>query len=419
MKKITDTLIYISVMMLLISSLSFFIFLKSFNNLDVEGDGFIYLTFSKFGILLGRPIRSPLIRLFLIPDIHLARIEMIIFHALISVLLFLIIKKITNNNTIGFFGGILYGACWWYVDFTRYTLMELPTLFLAILAIYILTNQNRLKYFISGILFGLAFIIKPTYGLFFIAASIVLFFKKNRSIILFLVSFLLIAVFLELLLDYIILKPKIKYLTIVYTPWELFKFNFLSRTKFGGFHNFISLNYIYDRILLTKINPLIEPIFRWILFPTLPFFIIGFCSLLKKLDSNKTKIFLIGIALLYLVFNSFLLFSLQIPDFRPDLVKIPKTHEIASNYPQAVSYYSGEGSLDIFLRERRSQDDINTLFDIIGRYKYFVLFDHKSTNKNYFEVLKTHADSNLELIDKYENGLSIYVYRNPRVILST
>lgn len=412
-----ETLVYIYILSFIVISLSVFIFLKSFNNLDVEGDGFIYLIFSKYNII-GRPIRSPIIKFFLIPDIHLARIEMAVFHILNSILIFLIIKKITNKNILGFFGGTLYGTCWWYVDYTRYVLMELPALFFTLLAIYFLTNQNKLKYFISGSLLGLAFIVKPNFGIFFIIVSILFFLKKDKSISLFLISFLLISVFLELLLDYIILKPKIKYLIIVYTPWELLKFNFFSQVKVGGFYNSLSLNFLFKRILSAEINPLIEPLFRWVLFPIIPFFIIGLSFLLKNLYSIKTKFLLTCIVLLYFIINSFLLFTLKIPEFRPDLVQIPKTREIASNYPQAVSYYSGEGSLDIFLREKYHEADINRTFNIINNYKYLVLFDHPSTSKSLFQEIKNYADKKLQLLSNYENGWSVYVYKNTDVKIS-
>jgi len=88
-------------LLLSVGSMLLMNFFKSYNNLDVEGDGFIYLTLSKYCLLMGESkLRTPLIAFFLIPDIHLARVEMMLFHLGISVLIYELCMRYAENRRV-------------------------------------------------------------------------------------------------------------------------------------------------------------------------------------------------------------------------------------------------------------------------------------------------------------------------------
>jgi len=384
-------------------------FFNTFNNLDVEGDGFTYLNMVKHHIP-PIPHRSPFILFFLLPNILEARLEMIIFHLCLTVLIFLITHKISKEISIAFLASILYGVNWWFVQFTTYALTELPALFLVFLSFYIIMISPRKKnqnyYILSGLLLGLASIIRYQYIIFGVFTSLYLIYRK-KPIIKFLIPLLVMVGPVELLLDYFF------YNDLIYAPWEFFYYVFLSETKLGGFYREIDLKHLTD-VLLNK-NPLIEPLYRWTLLPILPFFMIGVAILFKKITKrvsfNYRLFLIIFITIIYLVFNAKTLISIEYPTFRPDKVFIPKTWETSSNYRQAVMYYSGKDCFDLLSREISQEQKIEDVISRINNRNYLILFKYPPTTAEFFyNEIKDYADNNLELIDKFEDGWPIHVY---------
>ncbi len=377
--------------LILVASAALINFSKSFNNWDVEGDGFIYLTMSKHHVLVGETkLRSPLVVLFLFPDVHLARLEMIAFHLGITALIYALCRRNGISWVASMVPATIYGINWWFVQFTTYVLMELPAIFSFLLSLYLLPSNP----FAAGLLQGLVFVLKPHYLIFILA---LIPFTRNRKRLL--MGFVLLVGFVELLADAVFYSQENR---IVYSPWEFIKYNlFQGRDPIQReYSSKISVEFLVGRVI-SRENPLREPIFRWTLAPLLPLLIL--LMGMKFGEKLKTKSMLLGV-LIYLVGNLLMLASLEYENFRPDLVKIPRTWDIASNYASMVSFFTSEGC-DDFDVEQTTADAINK----VKEHKYLVLVKHPNFMRFYEEV-KRYADENMVLIDRIEEGIEIRIY---------
>ena len=367
-------------------------FFKSYNNLDVEGDGFIYLTLSKYCLLMGESkLRTPLIAFFLIPDIHLARVEMMLFHLGISVLIYELCMRYAENRRVSLLAALLYGFNWWFVQFTTYVLMELPAIFAFLLSLYLLPKRSV----VAGFLQGFMFLLKPHYSLFVLASLLMLRDWKARSK--FLSSFLFVAVFLEVLLDFIFYAPHTS--RFVYSPWEFFHYNIIVGDDpiLIGYKRGLSFDFILSRIISG--NPLIEPLLRWILSPLIPVAILMLSIRFRRELTSKP---ILAVAFFYIIFNVAMLASFSYEEFRPDKVAIPQTWNITSNYASMVSFFTGEGCYSF-------EDTLNATLARLNKCKYLVPIKHPSRLAFYNEV-KRYAEENFILIDSYREGIEIEVY---------
>ena len=384
----------IAILLLFVGCMLLINFFKSYNNLDVEGDGFIYLTFSKYYLLMGQSkLRTPLIAIFLIPDVHWARVEMMFFHLGISILIYALCMRYTESRRASLIAALLYGCNWWFVQFTTYTLMELPSVFALLFSLYLLPKKN----IAAGVLQGFMFLLKPHYFFFILASLLMIKDRKARSK--FILSFLIIAVFLEVLLDFVFYTPHTS--RFVYSPWEFFHYNIIVGEDpiLLSYKRNLSFSFIISRIM--NGNPLTESILRWFLSPLVPLASLILSIKLKRLFTSK---FMLAITFLYIIFNLAVLVSYSYEEFRPDKVVIPKTWNITSNYASMVSFYTGEGCCSF-------SDTLDATLSTLNRCKYLVLVKHPNRLAFYNEV-KKYAEENFILIDSYREGIEIEVYEN-------
>jgi len=181
--------------------LSIYNFYLSMNNLDVSWDGFVYLSMAKYKTnprFQFDPIRSSFIAYILGPSIYGVRIEMIFLFVCSTVLVFLISEQIYKDIKKSFLSTLFFGTYWYLIHFEIYALIEIPSLFFFLIAIYfatLISKNLKLPYgYISGVFAGLSFSIRflmiPLIG-----ALIYYVWKKGKSQSTkkFLVSFLFIV----------------------------------------------------------------------------------------------------------------------------------------------------------------------------------------------------------------------------------
>jgi len=270
--------------------------------------------------------------------------------------------------------------------------MELPAIFALLLSIRLLPKRNVA----AGVLQGFMFLLKPYYFFFILAALLMMKSWKDKSK--FLASFLLVAVFIEVLLDFAFYFPHTS--RFVYSPWEFFHYNIIKGDDpiLVSYKRNLSLNFIFSRIISG--NPLIESLLRWVLSPLIPTAILVSSIRFKRMFASK---FTFAILFFYIISNIIVLSSFGYEEFRPDKVTIPKTWNIASNYASMVSFYTGEGCHSF-------KDTLKDTLATLERVQYLVLVKHPNRLSFYGEV-KRYAEENFTLVDSYGEGIEIEVYR--------
>ncbi len=212
--------------LLLVGIAAFGNFIKSIPFQVVDFDSFQYLTLSR-SLLSGTeiyiaPIRSPILSLVIPSSLLAARFLMVLFHIGTALLLYALSFRLFRNRLLALFTALSYGLSWWMLIFQTSPLSDLPGIFLFLLGFFFWLNGDKRSVFASGILFGIAFLLR--FDLVFLVFPLALFTKREYLVRL-LVPFLIIAFPLELLLD------TLAYGRVVYAPFEFFSVNVL---QFGG-----------------------------------------------------------------------------------------------------------------------------------------------------------------------------------------
>lgn len=195
-------------------------FVKSLPFQLVEFDAFQYLAFSK-AIWSGReiwmpPIRSPVVALVIIPHLLAARLTMVVCHIGVSALLYVLGRRLFETRASALFASLAYGVSWWMLVFQTSPLSDLPGLALFLLGLVLWLKADQRSALWSGLLFGVAFLVRFDLIL-FIVPLIVLTPRGLKRYLL--IPFLCIAGPLEFVLDVLVYKR------IVYVPWEFVQTN--------------------------------------------------------------------------------------------------------------------------------------------------------------------------------------------------
>jgi len=367
---------FLIIIITIVSVLSLINFYKSLNFLYPDWDGFWYLSYSK-NILLGKgdflyEIRSPLTAIIL-PDLLLARIEMIFFHVGITILIYLIILKLTENKLAAAFSSLVYGINWWILPFLITTLTDLPAMFFFLLAFYLWLNGNKRDLILSGFLLGIAFLIRYD-TILLILPVILLSVYQKRKIKYLILPFLIVSIFLELLLSSIIygkiyhtayatlqfyqygLKSglseafviaresniTVKFLEVFYLPFLLsLSVLFYWKEKRNVF--LLSIFIPFAALM----NFLLVPDNRIFFVKALPFLALLSHNLIYFIKEKINKqILLIIIFFVVILSNFIILFQITYPEWH--LERTPCLEgSICANIPGAINYFCEKNAIDI------------------------------------------------------------------------
>lgn len=339
---------------------------------------------------------------------EIARIFMVIFHLGISIFIFKLIYKLTKNTSISLFGGIIYGINPYMLDFTRFTLSDLPAVFFFILSLYFFFDEDRKSKVISGTFSGLSFIFRPDMGI-LIAIIFFLNVRNEMNWKYFLPTFLFLAIFLNFISAFLVFKKPL------FPPLEFIKVNFIEEKMAFQTQTTNYKNYFWFINRFFEYNKTVIPFFLLSLF-SIPmknkyylqflilFILFSFISIfLPKIDvrifiKKITPVFSILVAqgLIFLRKNSFLLFVFigliclstiniltsnlwfKYPVWRPEEVNYKKDGIICSNQPFIYIYINKVPAHLLSYFESRSRGKkLNLLEKEIERCNYTYLFTHR------------------------------------------
>lgn len=241
-----NLLITVLALVAIVSSINF---LRTLKDDDVDWDGFYYLIHSK-SVLLGTayfidPARSPIVTLVIPPHIGVARITMIVFHLLTTLVIYLTTLKLTKNKISSALASLFYGVNWWMIDFLRFTLADLPAIFFFLLGFYFSLEDDKKSFMISGLFSGIAFIIRFDIALLIIPVLWMLRKKKNFKY--FIIALIFVAIPVEILsnialyylYDHVPIFNKIPWVPssinralTFYTPYRFFSENLVYYNNF-------------------------------------------------------------------------------------------------------------------------------------------------------------------------------------------
>lgn len=375
-------------------------------------DGFQYLSFSK-SVLSGthfyeNTIRSPILAFIILPDLVLARVEMIIFHLIAVTLVYLITYELTKNENASLFSSLLYGVNWWMTTFLVTTLSDLPAMVFFMFSLLLWIRGGKYNTILSGTFAGLAFITRFDTAV--ILLPIVLFALNKKFKYDFLTPLFLIAVPFELLTSWLTFGK------LVYPPLEFFNVNFVyglapalakgHETVFFVSKKIFELSplLVFASIVsLLKIkNPNYFRIFSISAFAFLVFsftptpdnriFMVKLIPLMSILSAytfllihDKLKkpfnyYLIAAVSLIYIIYNLILIFSVQYPVWK--LSETPCLNGImCTNAPPIVNYYCEKNAIDIHqsgskhINTNPELDKNSTVFFNLKRCDYLIYYN--------------------------------------------
>ncbi len=220
-----NDVILLAFLVFCISAFIFIAYEKYKDNKYVTWDGYVYLVYSKSVLtqnaLFLDSIRSPLLSLVIPPNLEVARIMNCIYLLLCSVIVFLLVKKLTGDPLLGFLGGVLTGINPYLLFFTSYTLSDLPAVLFFLAGLLFYFDKRKAMKIVAGILFGFSFVFRPDMAIPML--PFFLFKIKDRSFLKFcVVPFFSIAFALNFLVSSLVFsKP-------IYPPLQFVLVNFVT-----------------------------------------------------------------------------------------------------------------------------------------------------------------------------------------------
>lgn len=171
----------------------------------LQGD-IIYKDFAEYIAPIPFYILAGLFKIFGV-KLFVARILTIICITIISIFIYLVLKKITQNFLISIAGLISYiipGYSFWYITSHHWILLAIELIVIYCLLLF-LDKRNYIYIFISGLLVGLSpFIIQHKGGLFSISVTlwifvIYLFYMRDKyNVVIYLISAFVIPLYLTI-----------------------------------------------------------------------------------------------------------------------------------------------------------------------------------------------------------------------------
>ena len=413
---------FLIVLIVTVLCLSLFVYLKAINYWNISFDGYLHLNFLKNHYPL--TTRSPILAYILIPEVLSSRFEMILFHLGIAVILYFIIKELTKDEFISFFSSLIYGACWWFLEFTILVLPDLPALFFLLIALLLVVKERDRKgrggrndhhLVLSSVFLGIATLLRPYYILIFILVSFY-FLRDDKRIWKFLATYFIIVVVLELILDFSFLGK------FYYSIWELFKVNFIH----GEFrmYNIQYLNLDFLRDVLMGSNPITTHLPRYILVTLIPLSIIFFSIKAEKSKNLNFYRIMSIFLIIYVGINLIKLSSLDYPRFRPDILEYPERGNITTNNIHLSLYFTGNIGNFIFLENDTFDLTLYTAIKNANKNEYVLFFPTLWSDyimfpptgrldKNVENEIISYFNKNFILLGNSGGDLPVYIYKNP------
>jgi hypothetical protein len=238
--------------------------------------------------------RSPIVAIFLIPNVIVARIEIIILYIASCYLFYLFLKeKLKIKEALRSL--IFFSLCWWNILFTSEIATEYFSLFFLLLG-FLINN-----YLVRSLSLSLSFLFRPDF-IIFILPFFVFLEKDKRSILLFLIYPLFIDVLLFLIF----------YKTFNVSFINFFAENFINKTPWkispGDFYwvRFLQVLPYYLFLLIGAFYlKMRKNEKRFVLFSLILVFLLGF------LPFTNDRIFFIKILLLVSISGTFLVKELK------------------------------------------------------------------------------------------------------------
>ncbi|RLG58281.1 hypothetical protein DRN86_05780 [Candidatus Geothermarchaeota archaeon] len=196
----------------------------------IEGDGYCYLNLAlSFYSWLKTGtghwfdiVRSPLLGIFIPPDLELARFAMNFYLLLTVAILYAISYKLTRNALASSLAVMSYGTIVYLLDFTRKVMSDLPAVMLFLLAFYFYLSRSQRGSLLFASFGALAFTLRPDTAILLLPLFL-LSFKRNRKMFFHSFSvFVLIALVGEFALEVVYFgQPN-------YSPFNFFFTNLLT-----------------------------------------------------------------------------------------------------------------------------------------------------------------------------------------------
>ncbi|MCW4000031.1 MAG: glycosyltransferase family 39 protein [Candidatus Bathyarchaeota archaeon] len=249
--------------LLIVGSFSAFVYSQYASNYYADIDGFCYLNTvgSIWSHISGGlkywidPLRSPLLILFIPPEIEVARFLMIAYLLISTLFIFLLVRQLTKRLDFAFVASVAFGTIPYLLDFTRWVMSDLPAIAFFLAGLYAFfhgfeAQQTRTRdYLISSVIMGFSFLIRFDMAILILPLFIYLLFKDRRSFFIYLFPFLFIAVFLETLSTYLYVGQ------LEYLPWKFVYTNFftsqwaVSHVSNAGFYYYLPLAFGFQPLL--------------------------------------------------------------------------------------------------------------------------------------------------------------------------
>ena len=230
------TFLPLSLSLIVVGCFSAFTYSQYSSNVYVDVDGFSYLntvgsvwnTISGGSLYWVDHLRSPLLILFIPPQLNIARFAMIGYLLISTLFIFFLTQQLTKRVDLAFIASVSFGTIPYLLDFTRKVMSDLPaiTLFLAGLYFFLHgfdTQRTRSRdYLLSSALMGFSFVVRFDMAIMILPIFILLLLKDRKNLLTYLAPFLCIGVVLELLSTYLYTGQ------LQYQPWNFVYSNFFT-----------------------------------------------------------------------------------------------------------------------------------------------------------------------------------------------
>lgn len=259
----TLTALQVFCSLIIVGSFAAYAYSQYASNLYADIDGFCYLNTvgSVWNNISGGlkywidPLRSPLLILFIPPEINIARFAMIGYLLVSTFFINLIVRQLTKRDDFAFIASVSFGTIPYLLEFTRQVMSNLPAIALFLAGLYFFfrgfeKQQTRIRnYLISSIMMGFSFIIRFDMAILILPILVLLLLKDRKIFFTYLTPFLFIAVFLQLLSSYLYVGQ------LEYLPWKFVYTNFftdqwaISHVSNASFLYYLPLAFNYQPIL--------------------------------------------------------------------------------------------------------------------------------------------------------------------------
>jgi len=257
------SILFLTCSLIIVGSFAAFAYSQYASNFYADIDGFCYLntvgsvwssTFSGIKYWID-PLRSPLLILFIPPEINIARFAMIGYLLVSTFFMYLLVRQITKRDDFAFIASVSFGTIPYLLEFTRQVMSDLPAIALFLAGLYFFlrgydNQRTRVRdYFISSAIMGFCFLIRFDMAILVFPIFVLLLLKDRKNFFVYLAPFLFIAIFLVLLSTYLYVGQ------LEYLPWKFVYTNFftdqwaVSHVSNTNFFYYLPLAFTFQPVL--------------------------------------------------------------------------------------------------------------------------------------------------------------------------